>query len=128
MTGYSYFNTPLTATAVRGGWKLDRDFIYYSDYLGKPVIVPTGFFTDLASIPRLLRWLVPVANAKNRRAAVVHDYLCGSYIQYQYGITQRDADRVFREALDVCNVNTFGQWFMWAPVRGYQWAKGVIGK
>jgi hypothetical protein len=72
----SHFQTALVAEAVDGGWRLHAPLVYYSDVLGRTVTVPTGYVTDLASVPRLFRFIVPVANAKNRRAAVVHDYLC----------------------------------------------------
>lgn len=122
----SYFTTELRVAAVSGGWKILHPLYYYSDTLHRRVRVPEGFVTDLASVPRLLRWAVPVANAKNRRAAVVHDYLCDPEVQAYYGIDQRKADKVFREALAVCNVNTVGQWSMWLPVRTYQFFKGLL--
>jgi len=111
---------------VDKGWRLLTPLKYYSETLGQEVKVPAGFFTDLASVPRLFRWLVPVANAKNRRAAIVHDYLCTATGQKFYGIDQRMADKIFREALAVCNVHPIGQWAMWTPVRVYQWTKGLF--
>ena len=111
---------------VNRGWVLNSTVEYYSEVLGRTVSVPIGFFTDLASVPRVMRWLVPVANAKNRRAAIVHDYLCDPAVQEKYGITQRIADEVFREALEVCGVSVIGRWGMWAPVRTYQWTKGLF--
>ena len=121
----SYFNTHLDVRAVDDGWLLLAPLEYYSDFLGRKVVVPTEFFTDLASVPKGLRWLVPVANAKNRPAAVVHDFLCDPVMQKVFGIDQRGADRVLREALAVCNVNPVGQWGMWAPVRLFQFIKGL---
>ena len=111
---------------VDKGWRLLTSLKYYSETLGQEITVPSGFFTDLASVPRLFRWLVPVANAKNRKAAIVHDYLCTEVAQKMYGIDQRVADKIFREALAVCNVHPVGQWVMWTPVRAYQWTKGLF--
>lgn len=111
---------------VDKGWRLLTSLKYYSGTLGQEITVPSGFFTDLASVPRLLRWLVPVANAKNRKAAITHDYLCTEAAQKMYGIDQRMADKIFREALAVCNVHPVGQWVMWTPVRAYQWTKGLF--
>ena len=111
---------------VNKGWRLEEPLSYYSDVLGETIAVPAGFFTDLASVPRVMRWVVPVANAKNRRAAIVHDYLCYEEVQEKYDITQRQADEVFREALEVCGVSTVGRWGMWTPVRGFQWTKGLF--
>lgn len=115
-----------TARIVNGGWELTAPLDYYSEILGETIAVPIGFFTDLASVPRVMRWLVPVANAKNRRAAIVHDYLCYREVQEKYGITQRQADEIFREALEVCGVSVVGRWGMWTPVRVYQWTKGLF--
>jgi hypothetical protein len=123
----SYFvDSTVSMEPVDKGWRLLSSFRYYSDTINGNITVPAGFFTDLASVPRIMRWLVPVANAKNRKAAIVHDYLCYEEIQEMYNIDQRTADKIFREALAVCNVNPIGQWTMWAPVRAYQWTKGLF--
>ena len=123
----SHFITEsLLMEPVDKGWRLLSSFEYHSDTLNQTITVPHGFFTDLASVPRLMRWLVPVANAKNRKAAIVHDYLCCEAVQNMYGIDQRMADKIFREALAVCNVHPVGQWVMWTPVRSYQWVKGLF--
>jgi hypothetical protein len=62
----SYFVTEnLIMEPVDKGWRLLTPLKYYSETLGQEIKVPAGFFTDLASVPRLFRWLVPVANAKN---------------------------------------------------------------
>jgi hypothetical protein len=120
----SHFKTSLNMTAVAKGWVLNERFIYYSDLLSREIVVPKSFFTDLASVPRIMRWLVPVANAKNRRAAVVHDLLCHRKYQLYYGINQRQADAVFREALEVCGVSKIGCYGMWLPVRVFQEISG----
>jgi hypothetical protein len=80
--------------------------------------VPIGYVTDLASVPRLFRFIVPVANAKNRRAAVVHDYLC----THPEGIVkdQKQADMVFREALSVVGVGRFRSAALYYPVRTFK--------
>lgn len=121
-----YFMGTLKAEEIHKGWKLIAPLQYHSKVLERNIVVPTGFETDLASVPRLMRWLVPVANAKNRKAAVVHDWLCQDRIQRRMKITQRDADRVFREALKDCNVNVVGRWGMWVPVRSFQFIKGMF--
>ena len=118
----SHFKTALIAKAVDGGWLLHSPLIYYSDVLGHSVTVPPGYFTDLASVPRLLRWLVPVANAKNRRASVVHDYLC----THGDGVVknQKQADKVYREALGVIGLGRFKSGGIYYPVRMFQSIKG----
>ena len=118
----SHFETELVAKAVDGGWMLHEDLVYHSDILGRVVTVPTGYTTDLASVPRLMRWIVPVANAKNRKAAVVHDYLCTN----GDGVVknQKQADNVFREALGVLGLGRFKSGALYYPVRTFQSIKG----
>ena len=93
-----------------------------SEILGRAVTVPAGYKTDLASVPRLLRWVVPVANAKNRKAAVVHDYLC----THGDGVcrNQKQADKVFREAMGVLGLGRFRSGALYYPVRMFQSIKG----
>lgn len=120
----SYFTSTLSVTVVKGGWQLNHALIYYSDFLNRRITVPKGYTTDLASVPRLFRFIVPVANAKNRKAAVVHDYLCDH--GYKMGVAQHETDKVFREALGVCGVGRYRSAALYYPVRVYQSIKGVF--
>ncbi|PHR99246.1 MAG: hypothetical protein COA78_25215 [Blastopirellula sp.] len=120
----SYFASELVATAVEDGWRLERSLVYSSDFLGRKISVPRHYFTDLASVPRIFRFIVPVANAKNRKASVLHDYLCTH--GESKNVTQRQADIVFREALGVCGIGRIRSGLMYHPVRAYQWAKGLF--
>lgn len=120
----SHFSTALIAKAVEGGWELQQELVYTSDLLGSTITVPVGYTTDLASVPRVLRWAVPVANAKNRRAAVVHDYLCTHGIDLGIVKSQKRSDQLFREALGVEGVGRFKSGALYYPVRSYQWITG----
>jgi hypothetical protein len=118
----SHFKTRLVLEVVDEGWQLTQPFIYHSELLNRDIEVPAGYVTDLASVPRLFRFIVPVANAKNRRAAVVHDYLCTN----PEGLVkdQKQADQVFREALGVVGVGRFRSAALYYPVRTFQSIKG----
>ena len=118
----SHFASNLLVTDIHKGWRLERSLVYKSDYLGRQVTVPRGFETDLASVPRIFRFIVPVANARNRKAAIVHDYLCVH--GESKGVTQKQADKVFREALGVCGIGRYRSACLFYPVRSYQWLKG----
>jgi hypothetical protein len=59
----SHFQTALVAEAVDGGWRLHAPLVYYSDVLGRTVTVPTGYFTDLASVPQS----IPLYSARGER-------------------------------------------------------------
>lgn len=86
-----------------------RDRIYYLDKEirwspgpgqdGPAVVVPAGFVTDLASIPRVFWSLLPTDGAYTF-PAIIHDYL------YWTQMHPRDtADRVFRYGMDDMKVS-----------------------
>lgn len=120
----SHYHSELILMAVKGGWTVVQDFTYTSEMLNKDITVPAGYFTDLASVPRLLRWLVPVANAKNRKASVVHDYLCTHGVELEIVDNQKQADLVFREALGASGLGKIKSGAMYYPVRTFQWITG----
>jgi hypothetical protein len=63
--------------SIRDGrslWGLTEALVYWPSNDDKPIIVPRGFVTDLASIPRpLWSWLPP--DGPWAKAAVIHDFL-----------------------------------------------------
>lgn len=79
-------------------WKLDSPLIYESDLLECLIIVPKGFVTDLASVPR-----VPIAywfwGGRAHREAVLHDFLFR--IDAIPEATFMQANGVFLEAMEV---------------------------
>ncbi|BCF96655.1 hypothetical protein PPGU19_012240 [Paraburkholderia sp. PGU19] len=96
-----------------GRWRLTAPLIYDSDVAGKVIVVPTGFITDLASVPR-----VPIAymlaGGTSNEASVVHDYLYTSHI-----VDRETADAVLREASAVTGVPAWRRTIMWAAVRAF---------
>lgn len=98
-------------------WILHEACMYQSDLLsdnGKPVYVkvPAGFITDLASIPRIARFLF-VKNGRHRAAAIVHDYLC----RLKLGFSRVTADKIFLEAMKLCGVPWLRRKLMYSAVR-----------
>ena len=75
-------------------WELSEDFFYVYGPTCDVIVVPSGFVTDLASIPAVAR--VRHNPANYAEAAVVHDWL------YSIGEANKreKADDVFREALN----------------------------
>lgn len=106
-----------------GKFILQQELIYYSAILGRDITVPDEFKTDFASIPWILRWLFNV-NGKHRKSATVHDYLCEN--GKEEGVTQAQADAVFREAMRTEKVNPIKRYAMYVGVRAYQITKGLL--
>ena len=76
---------------------LKHNLIYESDIVGR-VVVPKGFQTNFASVPR-----VPIAfwffGSRAHREAVLHDYFfC---VDSNPSVTYSQANRVFLEAMKV---------------------------
>ena len=92
-------------------WILVDALLYQSDLAKRTIVVPAGFETDLASVPRLpvVYWLT---GNTSTTAAVVHDWL------YQSGEVSRGmADAILREASAATGVPFWRRWLMWAGVR-----------
>jgi len=77
------------------------------------LIVPIGFWSDLASIPRILqarfskigRHVVP---------AIVHDYI---YRTEGVRILKHEADKIFLELMEQCGVRFDTRWLMYLGVK-----------
>lgn len=80
-------------------FELEEALTYQSDLWEPLIVVPAGFVTDLASIPRVFQSLIPKVG-KHMLAAIVHDYLCRLD-----GFDRRLADRIFLEAMKLLGVN-----------------------
>lgn len=90
---------------------LCRKFIYYIN--GHKLIIPSGFSTDLASIPKIL-WSIYSPNKANTIApAVIHDYLYFCPEQ----MSRTEADSIFYDALIYNKVKTRAAFQYWIAVR-----------
>jgi len=105
----------------RGTWLLLDVVVFLSADHGR-IVVPAGFVTDLASVPRLpITYFL--AGGLAHAAAVVHDYL---YTTHE--LTRAQADAVFREAAQACGVGAWRAWVMWLGVRlGGAWSWDAPG-
>lgn len=107
-------------------WRLEDPLQYEIGELhsGHVIVVPPGFETDGASIPRILQGILP-AWGRWSRAAIIHDYLCRALDEGRpvgvpgWGIVGRrkDADAIFYEAMLVSEVPRPLAWTMWTAVR-----------
>ena len=91
LPGGGYFSDLMQQYVGAGEWELTEPLLYFG--LSDPIVVPSGFRTDMDSVPR-----VPVVYAvfKGRavRAAVVHDYL------YETQRGKAFADSTFLKAME----------------------------
>lgn len=110
------------ANSGRGSWQLRNELIYDSDVAGQVFVVPVGFVTDFASVPRIpfvFDLLGDVAHA----AAIVHDWLYTTH-----PVSREVADAVLKEASILQGLSPYKAWLMWAGVRAggaSHWAPSV---
>ena len=97
----------------RAIWKLTAHLVYEDEKYH--VIVPAGFETDFASVPRLpLMYLL--AGDTAHEAAVIHDYL------YRInGISRREADALFYRIMLETGEPRWRAWMMYSAVRVGGW-------
>jgi hypothetical protein len=92
-------------------WVLTSELAFSSAVLKRLVIVPIGFRTDFASVPRLPLAFLLFGGVADE-AAVVHDFL------YSTGACSRKlADEVFAEASAACRVPAWRRGPMWLGIR-----------
>lgn len=114
----SSFTTPLSLEfGDDGSWTVNQEFVYHigGQDSGMAVVVPVGFKTDFASIPRLF-WRILPPIGEYGKAAVVHDFLYAS----QTG-SREWCDGVFLEAMTVLNVPAWKRYAMYHAVRFFGW-------
>ena len=78
-------------------------------------VVPAGFRTDFASVPRVVVWLIP-RFGRYTPAAVLHDWLTSAGLRTGV-VSSRDADGIFRRVMAELQVPPVRRWLMWAGVR-----------
>lgn len=110
------FRSPLLleASHVANQWIVRSPLVWQPAGAAGAIIVPPGFVTDLASVPRFLRDRKAFdVNGASRRPAVLHDFL------YATGVGGKAyADDTFRLALRAEGV---GAWNAWTFYQAVHW-------
>jgi len=104
-------------------FKVLSPFLYCADLGsdGDIITVPTGFVTDLASVPQAL-WNIFPPFGKYTEAAVIHDYLykTGGHIPGHLRVyTKGDADNIFKDASRLCEVGSVKSQLMYWAVKAF---------
>lgn len=111
-----YFKTQLVARLINhrngGRWLLEMPLVFESVIAGT-IIVPSGFETDFASVPRIIFAYLLTGNTAHA-AAVVHDYL---YQMRDWPITRKGADDVMLEAMVATGIPWWRRQLIYAGVK-----------
>lgn len=99
-----------------GYWVIGSIFMYIpTQKVSKTaIIVPVGFETNFASIPRIFRNIIQQWG-KHGNAAIIHDYLYS--IGCSPNVTRKKADQIFLNAMKYSKVGFFKRQLMYRTVR-----------
>lgn len=115
----SSFTEPLIIRFLGNEYETEREMKYYFEYSdGDFIIIPSGFKTDLISIPRVFWSIFGHPAEYYAQAAVLHDYmifLCKSQGTY----SRKFADQTFKNALEILNVPKWKKIIMYGIVRAF---------
>lgn len=104
-------------------WRLEYDYPVVID--GVKYIVPAGYITDFASIPRFLWRMFPAANYEASHAAVFHDYV---YSHLYMQKSKQWADTAFHAIMLRTGARKWVAWAFFQAVKRFGkggWAKNV---
>lgn len=117
------------APATRAGrslWALQRPLAYRAGDADERIVVPAGFVTDLASVPRAV-WSFYPPDGPWAKAAIIHDFLYatrGTGVWHgRIGVTRdrpytrKEADDILKEAMADRKVGSWEQSVIWTSVR-----------
>ncbi|POM15729.1 Protein of uncharacterised function (DUF1353) [Burkholderia cepacia] len=96
----------------RGTWRLTAPLPYQSEVARQVFVVPAGFETDFASVPRAPVAFLLTADSAHA-ASAVHDFLYTA----PHPVSREIADAVLKEASIASGVPAWRAWLMWAGVR-----------
>jgi hypothetical protein len=117
----SSFNRGLAIEKTgRREWTTTRRIVYHVGSLESrwAIVIPKGFKTDGASVPRLLWWLFPPFGGDYDQAAVLHDFL---YRTAFLNLERVVADAILLEAMVVLRTGALARWSIFVGVRAGGW-------
>lgn len=94
-------------------WRLEEEIRYIGER--DEFIVPKGYTTDFATVPRVAVWLIPRFGSFTK-AAILHDFLLTNCLEAGR-VSSVDADGLFLRALRELRVPAYRRLLMWTGVR-----------
>ncbi|WP_429098079.1 DUF1353 domain-containing protein [Aeromonas veronii] len=107
------FTQPVLVPVDDKNWELHEE--YYVKTSRVSFIIPKGFLTDLASVPKIV-WNIYPPFGLYTGAAVAHDYI---YRTPQMRQTREEADAVFLELMHLAGVRDTKAQLMHLAVRAF---------
>ncbi len=97
-------------------FRLTEPLEYRSAYIGKKIVVPRGFETDFASVPRI-PMVYSIWGDRAHREAVIHDYLYRKDSEPM--VPFHTANRIFLDAMCDRGKPFYVRWPMYLAVQAF---------
>ena len=140
--GFRQFDTDLgvafsdyaTKSLDKNYWVVKKDFNFFlDDKQNRRVVVPKGYLTDGASVPRPF-WSIIPPWGEYGQAAVMHDWLC-EYLRVWdtaegvwVPITREECDNIFNNAMRALGVSNTKRRIMYNAVKIYSHIASVVNQ
>lgn len=98
-----------------GKWQLLAPLVFWSEVLGREIVMPAGAIADSYSVPALLAFIVW---GIDRRPAFIHDHL---YSGREHGVTRAQADAVLLEACESVGIGRMRRRLIFRGPRAFGW-------
>ncbi len=96
-------------------------FELVEDYRYGDILIPKGYITDGASVPRIFWSIYPPNKAEYLSAALVHDYLTDLAVKSLRSFLE--VDRIFKDMLVELSVSKLDVFLLYTSVRLYHIVK-----
>ncbi|PAF49647.1 hypothetical protein BKH41_02865 [Helicobacter sp. 12S02232-10] len=90
--------------------------IEYAAKSGKNIVVPKGFRSDGATIPKIFWWLLSPFEDYSK-CCILHDYLCDKF--HQGELKRSYCDKIFLEAMESAGIKKSTRITLYLAVRLY---------
>lgn len=116
--------TPLFCGKI---WVVRKEFSYEIGNLGSgdKIVIPVGFITDLASVPRIF-WSIYPPFGRYLSPSILHDFL-----YWEQCFNRKRSDEIFLEGMKVLKVGKFDRNIIYNAVKlfgGIAWRKNKKDK
>lgn len=95
-------------------WVVVEDCTYYSALTNKTYTIPKGYFTDLATVPKVFQWVLP-PDGEYKWECCLHDMFYDSVAQGK--MDRKLADNIFNEAMKVGKITKWKMLLIYGAVR-----------
>lgn len=106
-------------------FELTKSYIYESKK--GSILVPAGYITNGADIPRIFWSIYPPNSPAYLSAVVIHDYLCEKARKNKSYTLYKEADEIFYEHLLELEINRFQARLFYITCKFYHWSKKCLG-